>query len=347
MTPQDGLATCRQDVFAKESAVAHVPTGVLSVIGNTPTIELANLVDSTPITLFAKLEFLNPGGSTKDRSALAILRQAIAEGRLARGGLVVESSSGNMGVGLAQACRCLGLRFLCVVDINTTETHRRILESLGATIEVVVDPHPDTGEFLDARLVRLVEIRACEPEAFWPNQYTNTASVEAHWRTTAPELVAAIGHPPDYMLVATSTCGTLGGFQNYFRDINAQTKLIAVDAVGSALFGPPSPGRIIPGMGSSREAQLVNAAELTVSYVDTQDCVAGCHLLAEHEAILVGGSSGGVVAAALRLARRVRAGTRVAVIFADRGERYLDTIYNPAWLAMHCPDLKTRMDELR
>ena len=347
ITPQDGPAKSRQGGPARDSSGLQVPTGVLSVVGNTPTIELASLAASVSITLFAKLEYLNPGGSMKDRAALAILHRAFAEGRLARGGLVVESSSGNMGIGLAQACRCLGLRFLCVVDVKTTETHRRILESLGATVEMIVDPHPDTGDLLDARLERVAEIRAREPEAFWPDQYTNTASVEAHYETTAPELVAALGQPPDYMLVATSTCGTLGGFQRYFRDINARTKLIAVDAVGSALFGPPSPGRVIPGMGSSRQARFVNAADLTVSHVDTQDCVAGCHLVAEREAILVGGSSGGVVAAALRLARHVPDGTRVAVIFADRGERYLDTVYSPDWLAVHCPEFKSRMNELR
>jgi 2,3-diaminopropionate biosynthesis protein SbnA len=321
------------------------PVGVLSTIGNTPTIQLGRVGGGLRAKLYAKLEFLNPGGSMKDRPALAMLNNALAEGRIKPDGLVIESSSGNMGIGLAQAARCLGLRFICVVDIKTTISNMRILEALGAELEVVQEPHPETGEFLDARKFRVAQLLARNPGAFWPNQYENQANVESHRSSTAPELVAALGRPPDYMLVATSTCGTLGGFQQFLTSIGAHTQLVAVDAEGSALFGPPAPGRLIPGLGSANKVQLANPESLIVDYVSTQDCVTGAYLLARREALLVGGSSGGVVVSALRLARRLRAGASVAMILPDRGERYLDTIFNKQWLATHCADLEKRMQE--
>ncbi|WP_437283000.1 pyridoxal-phosphate dependent enzyme [Sorangium sp. So ce375] len=328
-----------------EPYIANVPVGVLATIGNTPTIQLEQIGKGQRAKLYAKLEFLNPGGSLKDRPALAMLTSALAEGRIKPGGLIIESSSGNMGIGLAQAARFFRLRFICVIDIKTTISNIRILEALGAEVELIQEPHPETGEFLDARKFRVAQLLAQNPGAFWPNQYENQANVDSHCSSTAPELVASLGRPPDYVLVATSTCGTLGGFQKFLTGICAHTQIIAVDAEGSALFGPPAPGRSIPGLGSASKARLASVDSLLIDYVSTQDCVTGAHLLAQREAILVGGSSGGVIVSALRLARRVRVGASVAMILPDRGERYLDTIFNRQWLAVHCADLEKRMEE--
>jgi 2,3-diaminopropionate biosynthesis protein SbnA len=325
--------------------VNRLPEGVLSAIGHSPTVRLARLGASSSSSFYAKLEFLNPGGSMKDRPALAMLQRALADGTLERGGLVVESSSGNMGIGLAQAARCLGLRFICVIDTKTTTSNMRILKALGAELEVVTEPHPETGEFLDARKHRVDQLLARNPGAFWPDQYRNPANTEAHRATTAPELLEALGGAPDYVLIATSTCGTLGGFQQFFKSIGAHTQLVAVDAEGSALFGPPSPGRIIPGLGSASKAQFVALDELHIDYVNTRDCVVGCHLLAQREAMLAGGSAGGVVTAALRLARRVPGGSHIAMVLPDRGERYLDTVFNDEWLAKQSIDLDEGLQE--
>ena len=325
-----------------------VHAGVLSAIGLTPTVRLGGMEDLVEgAALHAKLEFLNPGGSSKDRPAVTMLKEALADGRLEPGGLVVESSSGNMGIGLAQAARSLGLRFICVVDAKTTATNLSILRMLGADVEVVSDPDPATGEFLHARMRRVEEILEGNPEAFWTDQHNNPANAAAHCSGTAAELVGALGEPPDYMLVPTGTCGSLAGFQQFFRTIEAHTQLIAVDAEGSALFGPPAAGRLIPGLGSGNGAAQGDREGLHVEYVSNQDCAVGCHLLAQREAMLVGGSSGGAAVAALRLVRRVGTAVSVAMLFPDRGERYLDTIFHEAWLTEHAIDLGDGMREFR
>jgi len=321
---------------------------VLSTIGNSPTIRLADFPGHpTRTTFYAKLEFLNPGGSMKDRPALAMLEAALDDGLIEPGDLVIESSSGNMGIGLAQATQRLGLRFICVVDTKTTTSNIRVLKALGAGIEIVTEPHPETGEFLDARKYRVAQLIDQNPGAYWPDQYNNPANSMSHCVGTAPELLRSLGEAPDYMLVATSTCGTLRGFQQFFKIVGAHTQMVAVDAFGSALFGPSKPGRIIPGLGSANSATDVDPERLSVEFVSTRDCVVGCRILAQREAILVGGSSGGVAVAALRLARRVPVGSSIAMLFPDRGERYLDTIFNDDWLDEQSIDLQESMKEFR
>lgn len=307
-------------------------SGLLQAVGHTPTVPLERLFPSVPTHFFGKLEYLNPGGSAKDRPALLMLEDALQNGVLAPGGVVVESSSGNMAVGLAQAARVLGLRFVCVTDLKTTATNRRLLELYGAQIELVEAPHPDTGDWLDARLARVQQVLDAHPGALWTNQYDNPINSSAHRYGTAPELATSLGGPPDVVLAAASTCGTLGGFVDWRRDTGAHTRIVAVDVQGSKLFGAPNGVRRIPGIGSSRSPTLVEQGELETVFVDDADCVAGCHHLLQQEAILAGGSSGALVAAAARLLPSFSPTDTVALLFMDRGERYLDTVYCPDWL---------------
>ena len=311
---------------------------VLDAIGDTPVVQLSRLLPATPVALFAKLEMLNPGGSMKDRPALRMLREAIDAGRLAPGGLVVESSSGNMGIGLAQACAYLGIRFVCVVDARTTAANIKLLSAYGARVDVVTDPHPETGDWLDARLTRVQALVAAHPDAVWLDQYTSLANPAAHAQSTAPELFRDLESPPDVILVPTSTCGTIRGFQDHLVAAGVPTRLIAVDAVGSLLFRDERHPRLIPGLGSSKRPQLVDRAGVEVRHVTTADCVAGCRLLATREAILGGGSSGALVAVALRVAPTLPDGAAIAMCLPDSGTRYLDTIYDDAWVARHVGD---------
>lgn len=298
-------------------------------------VRLSRLMPGSEVVLFAKLEMLNPGGSMKDRPALSMLRAAMETGRLAPGGLVVESSSGNMGVGLAQACAYLQLSFICVVDSRTTTVNRKLLAAYGAQVDVVTEPHPETGDWLDARLARVQELLATHPDAQWLDQYTNLANPEAHQRTTAPELLRGLGRAPDVILVVTSTCGTVRGFRDHLAAIGARTRLVAVDAVGSLLFRDERRPRLIPGLGSSRRPQFIEPTDVEVMHMTTGECVAGCRLLATREAILAGGSSGALVAAALRLAPTLAAGAVVAMCLPDSGNRYLNTIYDDDWVVRY------------
>src|SRR5438093_4902682 len=166
--------------------------GILSTIGHTPLVRLTRVFSDCPFDIFAKLEGFNPGGSTKDRPALHILREAMRTGAVKPWTVVIESSSGNLGIGLAQACRYLGLRFICVVDPKTTEQNIRILRAYGAEIDLVSEPDPETGEFLQARIDRVKTLLQTIEDSFWTNQYANPLNAQAHYRTTMHEIATEL-----------------------------------------------------------------------------------------------------------------------------------------------------------
>jgi N-(2-amino-2-carboxyethyl)-L-glutamate synthase len=310
--------------------------GILSTIGNTPLISLTRVFRENRFRLLAKLEGCNPGGSAKDRPALNILEEAIETGAITPETVVIESSSGNLGIGLAQACRYVGLRFICVVDLRTTQQNVRILRAYGAEIDVVSEAGLKDGEYLQARIDRVQTLLRMTKDSFWPNQYANLANAAAHYKATMREIAMALNGDIDYLFCATSTCGTLRGCSEYVRDHNLKTKIFAVDAVGSMIFGGQAAKRLIPGHGAARRPELYrpDLADECIHVADL-DCVVGCRRLARNEAILVGGSSGGVLMALWRNQHRISTGATVVVIFHDRGERYMDTIYSDGWVEEH------------
>lgn len=308
---------------------------MLGVIGGTPVVRLARLFDDGSIVAFGKLEALNPGGSIKDRAAYNILTHALDAGVITTETTIVESSSGNFAIGLAQVCAYLGLRLVCVVDIKTTASNIRIIEAYGARVDLVSQPDPASGEYLMARLNRVRQILDSIPNTFWPNQYANAHNSGAHFGTTMPEIAATLGRDIDYLFLATSTCGTLRGCADYIREQRMRTKVVAVDAMGSVIFGRPSGKRLLPGHGAGIVPSLFkeDLADIVV-HVSDLDCVLGCRRLVQREAILAGASSGGIVAAMERLAADgvLEAGARCVAILPDRGERYLDTVYSDSWV---------------
>jgi len=310
-----------------------INSGILSAVGNTPLIELQRALPNLHFRLFAKLEALNPGGSSKDRPALWILREAMSSGRLREGNVVIESSSGNMGIGLAQACRVFGLRFICVIDPKTAPQNERLLRLYGAEIEMVNEPDPASGEFLPARIARVRELMEVNSGSFWPNQYANLRNSEAHYDTTMREIAEALHDRVDFLFCATSTCGTITGCAEYVRDHDLGTRIVAVDAVGSRIFGCLSGNRLIPGFGAGFRPELCrpDLVDLCI-HVSDLDCVSGCRRLLSSESLLAGGSSGGVFAAVERLRQEIPAGSWCVMILPDRGERYLETIYSDEWV---------------
>jgi 2,3-diaminopropionate biosynthesis protein SbnA len=319
--------------------------GILTTIGRTPVVPLERYFDEQRFQLYAKLESFNPGGSIKDRPALNVLLRAFERHEIEPGGTIIESSSGNMGIGLAQACRYFGLRFICVVDAKTTSQNIAMLKAYGARLEIVTAADPHTGEFLEARLARVRELLATIPGAFWPNQYANPDNAYAH-RTTMSEIVDALGHV-DYVFCAASTCGTLRGCAEYVRERRLPTRISAVDAAGSVIFEHVAHKRLLPGHGASRHPELLRR-DLVDSYtlISDLECVRSCRRLLHREAILAGASSGATLSAIEKRCREIEPGSICVAILADRGERYLDTVYNDAWVIRHFAEWRPADDEL-
>jgi N-(2-amino-2-carboxyethyl)-L-glutamate synthase len=314
--------------------------GVLGAIGGTPLVRLDRLYPDRPFRIFAKLEAHNPGGSSKDRSALSMLDQRIRSGALVPGrSVVVESSSGNLGIGLAQVCGYHGIRFICVVDPRTNAQNIAIMRAFGAEVEVVTNVDEATGEFLPSRIRRVHELLARLPDAYWPDQYSNPLNPQAQ-RGTMREIADELHGRLDYLFCATSSCGTLRGCVEHARAAGLAVTIVAVDATGSAIFAPAVGRRLIPGHGAAvRPGHYGDDLADDVIRVTDLDSVVGCRRLAAREAILAGGSSGAVVAALDVLADRIPAGSTCALIFPDRGDRYLDTIYDDVWVSANFGDV--------
>lgn len=306
---------------------------VLETVGNTPLVHLRQLFADAPFEVYGKFEAFNPGGSMKDRPARRIIEHALRDGVIDAGTTVIESSSGNMGIGLAQACRYHGLDFTCVVDPRSTSQNLRMLRAYGATIDLVSEPDPESGEFLPARLRRVQTLLNEIDNSFWPNQYANLDNPAAHRATTMREIDDALDGSVDYLFVSVSTCGTVRGCSEYIEANELDTTVVAVDAVGSLIFSDEKSTRRIPGMGAGKKPELFHPSisDDAVRVTDVE-CVAACRRLAHDEALLVGGSAGGALAAVQKTQDSIPSGSNCVVILCDRGERYLNTVFSDEWV---------------
>lgn len=310
--------------------VAAAPD-VLGLIGDTPLVRLNHYLQHDDVELFAKLECFNPGGSAKDRPALRMLEDAVLRGLIDRQSTIVESSSGNMGIGLAQACRFFRLPFICVVDPHAQPQNLAIMRALGARVDRVNEKLD--GSFLAARLDRVQQYLKTVPGSYWPNQYANRQNPSAHETGTIQEIDAATGGDFDYLFVATSSTGTAQGCRDYLRKRGHHATVVAVDAVGSVLFGGSPGQRLIPGLGAGQEPALARDQTFDlIQRVTDGDCVVGCRRAAQLEALLIGGSAGGVLEVVRRMADSL-VGSRCVAILHDSGTRYIDTVFNDHWVA--------------
>jgi 2,3-diaminopropionate biosynthesis protein SbnA len=305
--------------------------GILGAVGNTPLVRFAHLFPGAGFTVFGKMETFNPGGSMKDRPALQMLADALAKGQITSETTIVESSSGNLAIGLAQACRAHGLRLVVVVDPKTTTSNIKLMHAYGAYVDMVHTPDPETGEFLAARKKRVRQWLDDTSGAINLNQYANPQNPRSHRTGTIREIIEALDGRVDHLLIAVSTCGSLRGAREAVRDAGLSTKITAVDAKGSAVFGTRGP-RLLAGHGAGVVPDHM-APDLADDFVlvSDADCVAGCRWLVESEAVMAGASSGGIVAALHRKQRQFEPGSKVVAVICDRGERYLDTVYDDAW----------------
>ncbi len=280
-----------------------------------------------------KLEGANRCGSLKDRTAESLVDDLEQRGRLERDSVLVESTSGNLGIALAWLARRRGYRFVAVIDPKTTPENVTRLRRLRARVELVDTPDA-TGGYLLARIERVRELCASSPRFVWPDQYANPANPRAHEHGTAPELLAQVRGELDAVVVPVSTGGTLAGIGRFFRRESPSTQVIAVDAHGSvALGGRPGP-RLLTGIGAGKRSSFAapDLYDETVLVGDTE-AVAYCHAVAASTGIEVGGSSGAALAACARVLARKPDLERVACICPDGGQSYRSTIYSDRWLA--------------
>lgn len=310
-----------------------VHESVVSCIGKTPLVYLRRLFTQPGLEVLAKLELLNPGGSSKDRPARFIIEQGWQDGTITANTHLVESTSGNLGIALAMVARVYQLKLTCVVDPAISPTNLRMLQQLGAQIEMV-DQVDDQGGYLKTRLQRVHELCQTLPQALWINQYANQRNWQSHAFGSGDEIVAELDAPIDCLVVAVSTTGTILGVARRLRQEFPKLRVVAVDAVGSVIFGAPPQPRKIPGLGSSIVPPLLSCDEIDeVVYVGDRESAQGCRDLVAAEGLLAGGSSGSVIAAITKLQPNFPQPYRVLTILPDRGERYLDLVYDDEWVA--------------
>ncbi|RAV34050.1 putative siderophore biosynthesis protein SbnA [Corynebacterium heidelbergense] len=307
--------------------------GFLDTLGNTPLVRLDKVNPSDAVTLWGKLEQFNPGGSAKDRTAAALVEAAVANGTLSEGATLVESSSGNLGIALARQALVNGWGFRCVVDPRVNRATVAMMEALGATVEFVTEPDPETGDWLVARRKKVRDLVDSIPGAVNLDQYSNPAARRAHSEGTMREIVRDLGRAPDWLFVAVSTTGTIGGCADYAEAIGADTRIVGVDAEGSVLFGGKRGDRHLPGFGAGAVPDLsLSVKPARVDRIDDVSSVVGARVLAATEGILPGASGGAVITAALRAVEAMDPGSSAVLIFHDAGSAYLDTVYNDEWV---------------
>jgi cysteine synthase A len=281
--------------------------------------------------LYLKCEGFNFAGSIKLKAANEMVESAERDGVLTQDSILVESSSGNLGVALSMIAASKGYQFLCVTDSRCNLSTRLLMEALGSQVHVVADLDANGG-FLGTRIDYVRGLCESDSRYVWLSQYTNPGNWRAHYRTTAREIAQ---HFPrlDVLFVGAGTAGTLMGCARYFREWHRPVRIVAVDAVGSVAFGGKPGRRMIPGLGMSMVPPLLDESYVDeVIQVEEADTIRTCHRLARR-GFLFGGSTGTVVSGATDwLARHDTRGLTAVAIAPDLGERYLDTIYQTNWL---------------
>ena len=315
---------------------------VIDAIGNTPLIKLHHASEATGCSILGKAEFMNPGGSVKDRAGLAIIQDAVARGVLKPGGTVVEGTAGNTGIGLALVANALGFKTVIVIPDTQSQEKKDMLRLQGATlIEVPAVPYKNPNNYVKLS-GRLAERLAAElPEgAIWANQFDNLANREGHRLTTGPEIWAQTNGTVDGFTCAVGTGGTLAGVGLALKAQNPEVKIAITDPMGSALFEFYKNGTlrsegnsITEGIGQGRITANLVGAPIDLAYqVSDEDALPIVFDLAQHEGLLLGGSSGINVAGAMRLARDLGPGHTIVTILCDSGTRYQSKLFNPSYL---------------
>jgi cysteine synthase len=315
---------------------------VIEAIGKTPLIKLRRASEETGCTILGKAEFMNPGGSVKDRAALAIIKDAIATGALRPGGVIVEGTAGNTGIGLGVVGSALGFRTVIVIPETQSQEKKDMLKLVGAElVEVPAAPYANPNNYVRYS-GRLAEAMAkTEPNgAIWANQFDNVANRRGHYETTGPEIFEDTDGKVDGFSCAVGSGGTIGGVAMALKERNPAIKTALADPMGAALYEYYAHGAlksegssITEGIGQSRITANLEGAPIDMAFqIPDEEALPIVFNLAEEEGLLLGGSSGVNVAGAIRLAKAMGPGHVIVTILADSGVRYASKMFNPEFL---------------
>ena len=317
-------------------------SGFLESIGNTPLIRLARASEETGCDIYGKAEFMNPGGSVKDRAALGIITEAEASGMLKPGGLIVEGTAGNTGISLAMAANARGYRSVIVMAETQSQEKKDMLRLLGADLRLVpAGPYKNPGNYIRYSERLADELREThDGGVIWANQFDNTANQNGHYTTTGPEIWEATDGKIDGFTCSVGSGGTIAGIGRYLKDQNPDITIALSDPEGSALYNHYAHGEmkaegnsVSEGIGQGRITGNLALAPIETQYrISDEEALPLIYDLLLNEGLLLGGSSAINVAGAIRLARDLGPGHTIVTILCDSGQRYQSKIWNPVFL---------------
>jgi cysteine synthase len=320
----------------------QIRDGIVNAIGNTPLIRLKRASEMTGCAILGKAEFMNPGQSVKDRAALFIIQDAVRRGELRPGGVVVEGTAGNTGIGLALVGNALGFRSVIVIPETQSQEKKDALRIAGAElVEVPAVPYSNPNNYVKLSGRLAADLAKREPKgAVWANQFDNVANRDAHIETTGPEIWEQTDGKVDGFICAVGSGGTLAGVGMALKDRSKDVKIGLADPMGAALYSYYTKGvlksegsSITEGIGQGRITKNLEGAPVDVAYqIPDGEAVPIIFDLLEHEGLCLGGSSGINIAGAIRLAKELGPGHTIVTILADYGNRYQSKLFNPEFL---------------
>jgi cysteine synthase len=320
----------------------QIRNGIAEAIGNTPLIKLKRASEQTGCTILGKAEFMNPGQSVKDRAALFIIEDAVRSGRLRPGGVIVEGTAGNTGIGLALVGNALGFRSVIVIPDTQSQEKKDTLRLCGAElVEVPAVPYSNPNNYVKVSGRLADQLAKSEPNgAIWANQFDNVANRDGHLQTTGPEIWNQTDGKVDGFACAVGTGGTLAGVGIALKERNRSIKIALADPFGAALYSYYTTGvlksegsSITEGIGQGRITKNMEGAPIDIAYqIPDDEAVALIFDLLEHEGLCLGGSSGINIAGAIRLARDLGPGHTIVTVLTDYGTRYQTRLFNPEFL---------------
>ena len=314
---------------------------ILEAIGNTPMVRLNRMVPPGAAEVYAKCEFMNPGGSIKDRMALHIIRKAMERGDLEPGGVVVENTSGNTGLGLALVAARYNLRLILTIPDKMSQEKIDMLRAFGA--EVVVTPTAVPADHPDSYYETAKRIARETPGAFYVNQYHNPDNIEAHYLGTGPEIWRDMDGRLDAVVIGMGTGGTISGVGRFLKEKDPSIQVLGVDPVGSVYYSLFKTGRLsephvykVEGIGEDMACEALDLSVVDDVYqVTDQECFSTARRLIREEGLFAGGSSGGAAAVALKVARKLGPGKRVVTVLPDSASRYVSKFLSDDWMRRH------------
>jgi cysteine synthase A len=319
--------------------MSYVARDFMEAVGRTPLIRLRRVSEETGCEIYGKAEFMNPGGSVKDRAARAIVLDAERRGQLNPGSTVVEGTAGNTGIGLAHVCNARGYRCVIVMPDNQSAEKYALIEALGAQVRrVKAVPYSDPNHYQKVAGRLASEL----PDAIWANQFDNTANRRAHLESTGPEIWQQTGGRVDAFVASSGTGGTIAGVSEYLKSRRAGIRTVLADPPGSALFEfirhgvlkVTGGGSITEGIGIGRvTANMLDAPIDDALHIEDDETVRYVYRLLREEGLFVSSTSGINVAAAVQVARTLGPGHMVVTVLCDSGAKYLSRLYNREWLA--------------